>query len=80
MSSIAICAGSGGSLLGGVDADVYFTGEMAHVRSDKLFILRELICFSTPQHDVLAALAKDRFVILCKSDPPILANPVKQIV
>ncbi|KAF8515771.1 NIF3-like protein-like protein [Hysterangium stoloniferum] len=28
--SIAICAGSGGSMLGGVEADLYFTGEMAH--------------------------------------------------
>ncbi|KAF9218550.1 NGG1p interacting factor 3 [Gyrodon lividus] len=28
--TIAICAGSGGSVLGGVDADVYLTGEMAH--------------------------------------------------
>ncbi|KAI0334496.1 NGG1p interacting factor 3 [Cubamyces sp. BRFM 1775] len=30
VSTIAICAGSGGSLLLGVDADVYFTGEMSH--------------------------------------------------
>ena len=30
MSTIAICAGSGGSMLLGVDADVYFTGEMSH--------------------------------------------------
>ncbi len=30
--SVAICAGSGGSMLLGVDADVYFTGEMSHVR------------------------------------------------
>ncbi|KAF8902190.1 NGG1 interacting factor 3-like protein [Gymnopilus junonius] len=28
--SIAICAGSGGSMLLGTDADVYFTGEMSH--------------------------------------------------
>ena len=28
---MAICAGSGGSMLLGVDADVYFTGEMSHV-------------------------------------------------
>ena len=32
ISTIGICAGSGGSMLLGVDADVYFTGEMAHVR------------------------------------------------
>ncbi|OBZ68505.1 Protein NIF3 [Grifola frondosa] len=30
ISSVAICAGSGGSMLLGVDADVYFTGEMSH--------------------------------------------------
>lgn len=30
ISTIGICAGSGGSMLLGVDADVYFTGEMAH--------------------------------------------------
>ncbi|KAI1793992.1 NIF3-like protein-like protein [Ganoderma leucocontextum] len=30
ISTIAICAGSGGSMLLGVDADVYFTGEMSH--------------------------------------------------
>jgi len=28
--TVAICAGSGASVLNGVDADVYFTGEMAH--------------------------------------------------
>ncbi|KAI0307640.1 GTP cyclohydrolase 1 type 2/Nif3 [Multifurca ochricompacta] len=28
--SVAICAGSGGSMLLGVEADVYFTGEMSH--------------------------------------------------
>ena len=31
VTSVAICAGSGGSMLLGVDADVYFTGEMSHV-------------------------------------------------
>lgn len=29
-SSVAICAGSGSSVLNGVDADVYLTGEMSH--------------------------------------------------
>lgn len=33
IQSIAICAGSGESVLMGVDADVYFTGEMGHVRT-----------------------------------------------
>ncbi|KAH9948192.1 NGG1p interacting factor 3 [Amylocystis lapponica] len=30
VQTVAICAGSGGSLLLGVSADVYFTGEMSH--------------------------------------------------
>jgi len=30
IQSVAICAGSGGSMLLGHDADVYFTGEMSH--------------------------------------------------
>jgi len=46
VQSVAICAGSGGSMLLGVDADVYFTGEMSH-------------------HEVLAAVANGRDVILC---------------
>ena len=30
VTSIAVCVGSGGSLLAGADADVYLTGEMSH--------------------------------------------------
>ena len=30
VSSVALCAGAGGSVLGGVEADVYLTGEMRH--------------------------------------------------
>ncbi|KAL4070252.1 NGG1p interacting factor 3 [Scleroderma citrinum] len=62
--SVAICAGSGGSVLAGVDADVYFTGEMAH-------------------HDVLAAVAAGRYVVLCghtnteRSYLPILASKLR---
>lgn len=33
IQTVAICAGSGGSMLLGYDADVYFTGEMSHVGS-----------------------------------------------
>lgn len=47
IQTVAICAGSGSSVLGPVSADLYFTGEMGH-------------------HDVLAALAKNTSVILCK--------------
>ncbi|KAF5352533.1 hypothetical protein D9756_006215 [Leucocoprinus leucothites] len=59
--TIAICAGSGGSMLGGKQADVYLTGEMSH-------------------HEVLAAVASGRHVILCGHDNtergylPILAK------
>lgn len=47
IKTVAICAGSGSSVLGPVKADLYFTGEMGH-------------------HDVLAALAQNTNVILCK--------------
>ncbi|KAG8909295.1 hypothetical protein FRC00_010373 [Tulasnella sp. 408] len=30
VQSVAICAGSGGSVIGGTEADLYFTGEMSH--------------------------------------------------
>jgi putative NIF3 family GTP cyclohydrolase 1 type 2 len=30
VSTVALCAGSGGSVLKGVEADVYLTGEMSH--------------------------------------------------
>ncbi|PAV22874.1 NGG1p interacting factor 3 [Pyrrhoderma noxium] len=46
ISTIAICAGSGGSMFKDVSADLYFTGEMSH-------------------HEVLAARAMNRYVILC---------------
>jgi len=64
VATVALCAGSGGSVLNGVDADVYFTGEMAH-------------------HEVLAAVASGRHVILCghtnteRGYLPILATRLK---
>mmetsp|Transcript_66648 Transcript_66648/g.118470 ORF Transcript_66648/g.118470 Transcript_66648/m.118470 type:complete len:114 (-) Transcript_66648:5-346(-) len=30
VSNVAVCAGSGGSVLSGVSADLYLTGEMSH--------------------------------------------------
>ena len=30
ISAVAICAGSGGSVFRGVEADLYFTGELSH--------------------------------------------------
>ncbi|TRM61185.1 GTP cyclohydrolase 1 type 2/Nif3 [Schizophyllum amplum] len=44
--TVAICAGSGGDMLAGKEADVLLTGEMGH-------------------HDVLAAIAAGKHVILC---------------
>ena len=35
--TVAICAGSGGSMLLGQEADVYLTGEMTHVRISFFF-------------------------------------------
>jgi len=37
IQSVAMCAGSGGAMLLGRDADVYFTGEMSHVRFESQF-------------------------------------------
>ncbi|ETW86752.1 hypothetical protein HETIRDRAFT_413128 [Heterobasidion irregulare TC 32-1] len=65
VQTIAICAGSGGSVLQGIKADVYLTGEMSH-------------------HEVLAAVAADRSVILCghsnteRGYLPILANRLRE--
>ncbi|KAF8890096.1 GTP cyclohydrolase 1 type 2/Nif3 [Infundibulicybe gibba] len=62
--TIAICAGSGGSMLLSKSADVYFTGEMSH-------------------HEVLAAIAAERHVILCghtnteRGYLPILASKLR---
>ena len=42
VKTIAICAGSGGSMLQGVDADLYFTGEMQHVSISKSVFRRAL--------------------------------------
>lgn len=67
IKTIAVCAGSGGSLLSGVDADVYFTGEMQH-------------------HDVLGAVARGRYVILCghtnteRGYLPILAKKLSDVL
>ena len=50
VSSVAICAGSGGSLLLGNEADVYWTGEMSHVSTQTLIsvaVLDELLLNST---------------------------------
>ena len=48
VTSVAICAGSGGSMLLSVDADVYFTGEMSHVSPpiDLMFAGLIALCFA----------------------------------
>jgi NIF3 (NGG1p interacting factor 3) len=66
IQSVAICAGSGGSMLLGVDADAYFTGEMSHVRPPSAVRLLKVELIHG-QHEVLAAVATGRNVILCKS-------------
>ncbi|KAG8739822.1 NGG1 interacting factor [Ceratobasidium sp. 414] len=51
--TIALCAGSGGSVLKGAKTDVYLTGEMSHYSNGF-------------QHEVLAAVAQGTSVILCE--------------
>ncbi|KAG6873073.1 hypothetical protein C0995_003381 [Termitomyces sp. Mi166 len=59
--TVAICAGSGGSMLAGKEADVYFTGEMSHhevlaaVATGTHVILCELSC-----HLILASWSSSR--------------------
>jgi putative NIF3 family GTP cyclohydrolase 1 type 2 len=63
IKTVAICAGSGSSVLAPVKADLYFSGEMGH-------------------HDVLAALAQDTSVILCKFinlEPPLSNTMLTQL-
>ncbi|KAF4611559.1 hypothetical protein D9613_004398 [Agrocybe pediades] len=75
--SIAICAGSGGSMLLGQDADVYLTGEMSHVKLT-------FVTFHPLQHEVLAAVAAGKHVILCghtnteRGYLPILAAKLRE--
>jgi putative NIF3 family GTP cyclohydrolase 1 type 2 len=59
-------------MLLGVDADVYFTGEMSHVGLDHEVLRSNLFIYA--QHEVLAALASGRNVILCKSSDRPLRN------
>jgi len=47
ITSVALCAGAGSSVISSIEADLYLTGEMRH-------------------HDVLAANAAGRSVILCE--------------
>jgi putative NIF3 family GTP cyclohydrolase 1 type 2 len=66
IKSMGICAGSGGGVLRGMEADVYLTGEMGYVRIWTTFFLLSLIfVFFFPQHEVLAAVASGKNVILC---------------
>jgi hypothetical protein len=67
VSSVAICVGSGGDMLSGANADVYLTGEMAHVRDFLIFCIKDGTWNSSTlqQHVVLAAVAAGKHVILC---------------
>ena len=52
-------------MLLGVDADVYFTGEMSHVSQSVQGPPANEAHFITLQHEVLAAVACGRHVVLC---------------
>ena len=54
-------------MLLGVDADVYLTGEMSHVRPVHALSGLLEIELTHAQHEVIAAVATGRNVILCKS-------------
>ena len=63
IQSIAVCAGSGGSMFKDVDADVYFTGEMTHVCT--IFLPTPALKTNNAQHEILAAVGRNRYVVLC---------------
>lgn len=66
IQTIALCAGSGASVIGDTKADVYFTGEMSHVSASSSFSLSGIFPpDSSLQHEVLAAVASGTHVILC---------------
>ena len=64
VTSVAVCAGSGGSLLLGLDADVYFTVEMSRVSQLGQRPAAVDAHLVTLQHEVLAAVASGRHVDL----------------
>jgi putative NIF3 family GTP cyclohydrolase 1 type 2 len=85
INTIAICAGSGGGVLKGVQADLWLTGELGHVRfrclsplpslpslpprSANHFVWILLMHIVHLQHDILAANAKGIHVFCCTSFP-----------
>ena len=65
VTSAAICAGSGDSMLLGVDADVYLTEEISHVSclaQSPAAIVAHLI---TSQHEALVTVASGQHAVLC---------------
>ena len=64
VTSVAVWAGSGGSLLLGLDPDVYFTVEMSHVSQLGQRPAAVDAHLVTLQHEVLAAVASGRHVDL----------------
>ena len=60
-------------MLLGVDADVYFTGEMSHVGIHVSHPHFSRVSYHDVQHEVLAATAAGRNVILCKLRLPALS-------
>ncbi|KAF9511062.1 hypothetical protein BS47DRAFT_1299463 [Hydnum rufescens UP504] len=69
VATVALCAGSGGSVLNGVDADVYFTGEMAHVTSAVASGRHVILCGHTnTERGYLPTLAARLKLELIKED------------
>lgn len=84
ISSIAVCAGSGGSVLAGVKADLYWTGEMSHhevldcVRSGVSVVLCEHSNTERPYLPVLCQKLRESVGVntasqsLCDADPLVV--------
>ncbi|KAJ3056953.1 hypothetical protein HK097_002331 [Rhizophlyctis rosea] len=82
ISTIAICAGSGASVLGGVKADLYLTGEMSHhevlaaVASDANVILCE---HSNSERGYLADVLRSRLQSSLRIDHGLDAQPDMEV-
>ncbi|RUS17028.1 hypothetical protein BC937DRAFT_90517 [Endogone sp. FLAS-F59071] len=82
VSTVGICAGSGSSVLGGVQADIYFTGEMGH--HDVLAALAQgtsvVLCEHTnTERGYLRAVLMPRLMSILANEPDAYEQPVEVV-
>lgn len=81
ISSVGICAGSGGSLLNNLDVDLLFTGELSHhealaaIEQDKVVIS---LFHSNTERGYLKQVMQDKLSAAINEEWPRLRNEVKR--